>query len=122
MSDRLTNKPLRLSLRGWLRLSLRPSLRVPASPKGSQSPAQRRLRGWRFADIPTPLSVQNIESVAGGVITFSISSASLALDACAIASALVPQRFSISLAVAPLIFASSVLARLAVARHVRGAA
>jgi hypothetical protein len=45
--------PLRLSLRGWLRPSLRLWFRGPIDPKGSQSPSQRRLRDWRFADIPT---------------------------------------------------------------------
>jgi hypothetical protein len=51
------------------------------------------LRAWRFADIPTPLPVQNIRSVASVLIAFWIFSASLALDACAIATALAPHRF-----------------------------
>lgn len=114
----LLSSPLRPSLRGWLRPSLRLSLRCRVSAEGDQSPPQRRLRAWRFADIPTPLPVQNIRSVTG-VISFSTFSASLALDACAIASALAPQRFSISLAVALLIFASGVLtARLVFTRRV----
>jgi hypothetical protein len=51
------------------------------------------LRAWRFADIPTPLPVQNIRSVAAVVNALSIFSASLALDACAITAALAPHRF-----------------------------
>jgi hypothetical protein len=51
------------------------------------------LRAWRFADISTRPPGQNIESVIAVVITLSIVSASLALDACAIATALAPQRF-----------------------------
>jgi hypothetical protein len=54
---------------------------------------QRRLRAWRFADIPTPPSVQDIKSVTAVVNALSILSASLALDACAIASVLAPHRF-----------------------------
>jgi len=52
---------------------------------------QRRLRAWRFADIPTAPPGQNIKAAL--VVTLSIFFASLALDACAIASALAPQRF-----------------------------
>lgn len=85
--------PLRFSLRGRLRPSFRPLLRGLARPNARQRPSQRRLRAWRFADIPTPLPVQNIRSVAAVLIAFSIFSASLALDACAIASALAPHRF-----------------------------
>jgi hypothetical protein len=51
------------------------------------------LRAWRFADIPTPPPVQGIKSVTAVVIALSIFSASLALDDCAIASALAPHRF-----------------------------
>jgi len=51
------------------------------------------LRAWRFADIPTPPPGQNIESVTAVLIAPSIFSASLALDTCAIATALAPQRF-----------------------------
>jgi hypothetical protein len=88
--------PLRRPLRGWLRPSLPLSFRVTTSPRNDQSPPQRHLRAWRFADIPTPLPVQNIEGVAAVLIALSISSASLALDSCAIASALAPQRLSIT--------------------------
>jgi hypothetical protein len=52
------------------------------------------LRAWRFADIPTPLPVQNIRSVPAVVTGPLIFFASLALVACAIAHALAPQRFS----------------------------
>lgn len=110
---------LRLGLRPWFRLSLRDGVR----PKGSQSPSRRRLRAWRFADIPTPLPGLNIKGVGAVAISLSNFFASLALDACAIASALAPQRFSISLAVALLIFASAVLAaRLVFTRRVRRSA
>jgi hypothetical protein len=88
--------PLRPSLQRWLRPSLPLSLRVPPSPESDQSPPQRRLRAWRFADIPTPLPVQNIKLVGAVLIALSISSASLAPDACAIASALARQRFCIT--------------------------
>lgn len=112
--------PLRPSLRGWLRPSLHLSLRGPVSPKGGQRPSQRRLRARRFADIPIRPPVQNIKGV---LVIPSIFSASLALDACAIASALAPQRFSISLAVALLRFAIAVLvARLVVTRRSWGSA
>jgi hypothetical protein len=90
------SSPLRFSLRGRLRPSFRPSFRGPARPKARQRPSQRRLRAWRFADIPTPPPGQNIKSVTAVVIALSIFSASLALDACAIASALAPQRLSIT--------------------------
>jgi hypothetical protein len=88
------SSPLRFPLRGRLRPSFRPSFRGPARPKTRQRPSQRRLRAWRFADIHTPPPVQNIESVPAVVIALSIFSASLALDACAIATALAPQRSS----------------------------
>lgn len=81
---------LRRWLRGWLRLSLPLSLRGPVCPKGDQSPPQRRLRAWRFADIPTAPPGQNIGAVL--VVTLSIFSASPALDACGTTSALVRQR------------------------------
>src|SRR6188472_2825018 len=84
---------LRLPLRGWLRLSLPLSLRGPASHKGREAPPQRRLRAWRFADIPTAPPSQNIR---GALVTLSIFFASLALDACATTSALVRQRLSIT--------------------------
>ncbi len=89
--------PLRLPLRRWLRLSLPSSLRGSTGPEGDQSPPQRRLRAWRFADIPTPLPVQNIKAAGAVLIPLSIFfSASLALDACANTSALVRQRFCIT--------------------------
>jgi hypothetical protein len=89
-----STSPLRHSLRGWLRLSLPLSLHGSTSPKGDQSPPQRRLRAWRLADIPTAPPGQNINAVL--VVTLSIFSASLALDACANTSALVRQRFCIT--------------------------
>jgi hypothetical protein len=89
-----TSAPLRLPLRGRLRPSFRSSLRGPAGRDACRCPSQRRLRAWRFADIPTPPPGQNIESVIAVVIALSIFSASRALDACAIATALAPQRFS----------------------------
>lgn len=82
---------LRLSLRASLRPSLLLSLRVPIRSKGRQIPSQRRLRAWRFADIPTAPPSQNSKAVL--VVVLSTFSASLALAACAIASALAPQRF-----------------------------
>lgn len=88
--------PFRLDLRASLRPALPLSLRVPPSPESDQSPPQRRLRAWRFADIPTPLPVQNIKSVGAVLIVLSICSASLAPDACAITSALARQRFCIT--------------------------
>jgi hypothetical protein len=54
------------------------------------------LRAWRFADIPTPLPVQNIKAAGVVLILFSSFSASLALDACATTSALARQRFCIT--------------------------
>jgi hypothetical protein len=54
--------------------------------------SQRRLRAIRFADIPTPLPIQNMtKEVLSMVPSYS---ASPALDACAIATALAPQRLS----------------------------
>jgi hypothetical protein len=85
---------LRRWLRGWLRLSFPLSLRGPVGSKGNQSPSQRRLRASRFADIPTAPPGQNIRAML--VVTLSISSASLALDACATTSALVRQRLPIT--------------------------
>lgn len=86
--------PLRLWLRAWLRPSLPPLLHGSTGPKGDQSPSQYRLRAWRFDDIPTAPPGQNINAVL--VVTLSIFAASLAPDACAIASALAPQRFPIT--------------------------
>jgi hypothetical protein len=51
------------------------------------------LRGLRPADIPTLLPVQSIRLAESVVIAVSAPLASPALDACAIASALAPQRF-----------------------------
>jgi hypothetical protein len=85
----------RPALRVWLRQSLPLSLRGPVSHKGHQSPPQRRLRAWRFADIPTAPPGQNIKAVTA-LVTLSIFLASLALDACATTSALARQRFSIT--------------------------
>lgn len=89
-----SSSPFRSPLQGRLRPSFRPSLRGPAGRNSRQRPLQRCLRAWRFADIPTPPPGQNIESVTAVVIALSIFSASFALDACAIATALAPQRFS----------------------------
>ncbi len=91
-----SSSPLRFSLRGRLRPSFRPSLRGLARRNGGQRPSQRCLRAWRFADIPKPPPGQNIKSVTAVVIALSIFPASFALDACAIASALAPQRLSIT--------------------------
>ena len=91
-----SSSPLRSSLRESLRPSFRLSLRGLAGPHARQCPSQRRLRAWRFADIPTPPPGQNIESVTAVLMALSIFSASLAPDACATATALAPQRFSIA--------------------------
>jgi|SRR5881394_198221 len=87
---------LRFALRPWLRLSLPLSLRGPVEPKGRYRAPQRGLRAWRFADIPTPLPIQNTTKEV--IVMFSIHflSASPALDACATTSALVRQRLSIT--------------------------
>jgi hypothetical protein len=57
--------------------------------------SQRRLRAFRFADIPTPLPIQNKtkEVVLSMFPSYSLI-ASLALDALANTSALVRQRLS----------------------------
>lgn len=89
-----SQSPLRLPLRKWLRLSLPLSLRGPVSHEGRKTRPQRRLRAWRFADISTPPPGRSIKSVIAVVIALSIFSAPLALGACAIATALAPQRFS----------------------------
>src|SRR5881394_2798240 len=83
---------LRFALRPWLRLSLPLSLRGPVEPKGRYRAPQRGLRAWRFADIPTPLPIQNTTKEV--IVMFSIHflSASPALDTCATTSALVRQR------------------------------
>jgi hypothetical protein len=56
--------------------------------------SQRRLRAFRFADIPTPLPIQNkTKEVLSMFRSYSLT-ASLALDALANTSALVRQRLS----------------------------
>jgi hypothetical protein len=52
------------------------------------------LRAWRFADIPTPLPIQNTTKEVFVMFSIHFLSASLALDACATTSALVRQRLS----------------------------
>lgn len=85
---------LRLPLRGWLRLSLPLSLRwLPWSKRRNPAP-HRRVRARRVADIPTPLPIQNTFKEVFVLLTIQSRSTSLALDACAIATALAPQRFS----------------------------
>lgn len=80
------------------RLSGRPcgrlSGRVRAGLEARQCPAQCRLRAWRFADISTARSIQHDKAARASLVHPSIYSASLALDACATASALAQQRFS----------------------------
>lgn len=94
---------LRLALRGWLRLSLLLSLRWLIWPKRRYRAPQRHLRARRFADIPTPLPIQNTIKEVFVMFSIRFSSTSLALDACAIASALAPQRFSTTSATAPVV-------------------
>lgn len=50
---------LRLPLRGWLRLSLPLSLHSPIGLEARKRASQRRLGAFLFADIPTPLPIQN---------------------------------------------------------------
>jgi hypothetical protein len=88
------SSPLRLTLRLSLRLSLHLWLHRPIEPKAPKRRPQRGLRAWRFADISTQPPGRNIERNRGSLIVLSILSASLALAACAIASALAPQRFA----------------------------
>jgi hypothetical protein len=85
---------LRFALRPWLRLSLPLSLRGSVEPKGRYRAPQRGLRAWRFADIPTPLPIQNTTKEVFVMFSIHFLSASLALDACATTSALVRQRLS----------------------------
>jgi hypothetical protein len=85
---------LRFALRPWLRLSLPLSLRGPVEPKGRYRAPQRGLRAWRFADIPTPLPIQNTTKEVFVMFSIHFFSASLALDSCATTSALVRQRLS----------------------------
>lgn len=87
---------LRLSLRGWLRLSLPLSLRWLSCSKWRNPAPHRRLRARRVADIPTPLPIQNTFKEVVVLLSIQSRSTSLALDACAIATALAPQRFSIT--------------------------
>lgn len=86
---------LRSDLPVTLRFCLRLSLRGSNRPTGRQCPLQHRLRALRFADIPKPLPIQDIGSVAVAVTGASILSGSLALDALAIASALAPPPFAV---------------------------
>lgn len=80
------------------RLSGRPcgrlSGRVRAGLEARHFPAQCRLRAWRFADISTARSIPHHNAASAILVYPSIFSASLALDACATASALAQQRFS----------------------------
>jgi hypothetical protein len=56
--------------------------------------SQRRLRAFCFADIPTRLPIQDTFKEVFVMFSIQLRSTSLALDACAIATALAPQRFS----------------------------
>src|SRR4051795_10818274 len=87
---------LHFALRPWLRLSLPLSLRGPVGPKGRYRAPQRGLRTGRFADIPTPLPIQNTTKEVFVMFSIHFLSASLVLDACATTSALVRQRLSIT--------------------------
>jgi hypothetical protein len=87
---------LRLSLRGWLRLSLLLSLRWLIWSKRRYRAPQHRLRARRFADIPTPLPIQNTLKEVFVMFSIRFSSTSHALDACATTSALAWQRFCIT--------------------------
>jgi len=86
----------RIPLRGWLRLSLALSLRGQGGEKGRYRALQRGLRACGFADIPTPLPIQNKTKEVYVMFSINLDSASLAPDACAIATALAPQRLSIT--------------------------
>ena len=85
---------LRLPLRGRLRLLLPLSLHSPIGLEARKRASQRRLRAFAFADIPTPLPIQNTFKEALSMFPSYSLSASLALDAGANTSALVRQRFS----------------------------
>jgi hypothetical protein len=87
---------LRLPLRGWLRLSLPLSLRWLPWLKRRYPAPHRGLRARQLADIPTPLPIQNTFKEVFVMFSIQLRSTSLALDACAIATALAPQRFSIT--------------------------
>jgi hypothetical protein len=85
----------RLSLRPWLRPSLRSSLHILVGSKGLNRRSQRSLRAWRLADISTHSPGRNIKSNRGALIVLAISFLTpLALGAFAIASTLAPQRFA----------------------------
>lgn len=86
----------RFSLREWLRLSLPLSLRGRGGVKGRYRALERGLRACCFADIPTPLPIQNKTKEVYVMFPINLDSASLAPDACAIATALAPQRLSIT--------------------------
>jgi hypothetical protein len=92
--------PLRchLPLRGWLRPSLPLSLRGQGAMKGRYRALQRGLRACGFADIPTATPTRNKTKEVYVMLSIDLDSASLAPDACAIATALAPQRLSITTA------------------------
>ena len=94
VSSNPLSSPLRLPLRGWLRPSLPLSLHGQGGAKGRYRPSQRGLRACGFADIPTPLPIQNKTKEVYVMFSINLESASLALDASANTSALVRQRFS----------------------------
>jgi hypothetical protein len=103
------------ALRPSLRLSFHPCLRVSIGPEARNRRPQRGLRAWRFADISTSPPNRHIEQDRGALVVLSISSfAPLALGACAIASALAPQRFAGS--TAPIALGASAIAS-ALATH-----
>lgn len=83
-----------LTLRGWLRPSLPPSLHGRGGAKGRYCASQRGLRAFQFADISTPLPIQIKTKEVYVMFSINLDSASLALDAGANTSALVRQRFS----------------------------
>lgn len=85
---------IRPALRLCLRLSLHLWLHRPIGSKARNRRSQRGLRAGRFADISTRPPGRNIKRNRGSQIVLSILSASLALAAWAIASALAPQRFA----------------------------
>jgi hypothetical protein len=110
---------LRLSRRGWLRLSLPLSLRWLSCSKWRNPAPHRRLRARRVADIPTPLPNRNKTKEVSLMLSIHFRSAPLALAARAIASALAPQRFSTTEATAPVVPApqSSSSSALASSQH-----
>lgn len=88
------SEELRVPLRGWLRLSLPLTLHSPIGLEARKRASQRRLRAFLFADIPTPLPIQNTFKEVFVMFSIRLQSTSPALDACAIATALAPQRLS----------------------------